>query len=386
MNVLDLFSGIGGFSLGLERAGMKTVAFCEIEQFPRKVLKKNFPGVPIYEDIRKLTAERLAADGIGPIDVICGGFPCQPFSVAGKRKGQADDRDLWPEMFRVVKDVRPSWVVAENVTGLASLGKPVGPCEVESETLQRLEDHDYLHKVLTQEELLYLGIVVTDLERAGYRLPETLDGTPIIPVIPAGAVGAWHRRARVWIIAYASSTGPFPAAFAGLHREEESRGTRDEEPERRSSVLPNATSERWKQEGGDFESPSERSGGICEIRSDTGGQRSEARISEPGQRQEGITEKSINHSEGWNVTNSGESRLSKPQCEDIPGARRRKEGGTIAECNWWAVEPDVGRVAHGVSRRVDRLKGLGNAVVPQVVEIIGRAIMQTLQEAAWSTK
>jgi len=103
VKVLDLFSGIGGFSLGLERSGMETVAFCEIEKFPQQVLKKHWPEVPIYEDVRKITAEQLRKDGIGTIDVVCGGFPCQPFSQAGKQDGFADDRDLWPEMFRITE-------------------------------------------------------------------------------------------------------------------------------------------------------------------------------------------------------------------------------------------------------------------------------------------
>jgi len=114
--LLDLFSGIGGFSLGLERSGgFKTVAFCEIEPFCRKVLKKHWPEVPCYDDVRTLTAERLAADGIG-VDAICGGFPCQPFSTASRGRRVAPD--LWPHMLRLVEQIRPSVVIAENVQEL----------------------------------------------------------------------------------------------------------------------------------------------------------------------------------------------------------------------------------------------------------------------------
>ena len=102
MKVLDLFSGIGGFSVGLERAGFETVAFCEIEEYPRAVLKKHWPDVPIYGDIKELTATKLRADGIVP-ELICGGFPCQPFSVAGRQRGQQDERHLWPEMYRLIR-------------------------------------------------------------------------------------------------------------------------------------------------------------------------------------------------------------------------------------------------------------------------------------------
>lgn len=113
LRVLDLFSGIGGFSLGLERTGgFETVAFCEIEEFPRKVLRKHWPKVPIYEDVRTLTGKRLASDGIA-VDVICGGFPCQPFSTASH--GRRTAIDLWSEYARLAGEIRPSFAIAENV-------------------------------------------------------------------------------------------------------------------------------------------------------------------------------------------------------------------------------------------------------------------------------
>ena len=111
MRVLDLFSGIGGFSLGLERAGMKTIAFCEQDEYCQKVLKKHWPDVPIHNDIRELDGTQYR----GAVDVVCGGFPCQPFSQAGKRAGKDDDRDLWPEMFRIIREVQPARVIGENV-------------------------------------------------------------------------------------------------------------------------------------------------------------------------------------------------------------------------------------------------------------------------------
>jgi DNA (cytosine-5)-methyltransferase 1 len=165
-NVLDLFSGIGGFSLGLERAGMNTVAFCEIDAFCQKVLTRHWPCIPIYDDIRQLTARRLHHDGIPFIDLICGGYPCQPFSIAGKQRGHDDPRHLWPEMSRLIREIRPRWVVCENVAGHVELG---------------------------------LDTVLSDLDDAGYTT------TPFI--IPACAVGAPHRRDRVWIIAHAAGVG-----------------------------------------------------------------------------------------------------------------------------------------------------------------------------------
>ena len=166
MKVLDLFSGIGGFSLGLHRAGMETVAFCEIEPYPQAVLRKNFPGVPIYDDVRTVTAERLRADGIDTADLVCGGFPCQPFSVAGKQLGKEDDRFLWPEMLRIVQEFKPTWVIGENVAGFVNMA---------------LDD------------------CTTDLENAGYEVQPF--------VIPACATDAPHKRDRCWIVGYSEYNG-----------------------------------------------------------------------------------------------------------------------------------------------------------------------------------
>jgi DNA (cytosine-5)-methyltransferase 1 len=160
MRVLDLFSGIGGFSLGLERAGFQTAAFCEIDPYCRKVLAKHWPGVKIHEDVKQLDGSQYA----GTIDLICGGYPCQPFSVAGKQKGEKDPRHLWPEMHRIIRQARPRWIIAENVRGHVSLGF--------DSVASQLED----------------------------------DGFTIWPfIVPACAVGAPHRRDRLWIIANAQS-------------------------------------------------------------------------------------------------------------------------------------------------------------------------------------
>jgi DNA (cytosine-5)-methyltransferase 1 len=162
-HLLDLFSGIGGFSLGLERAGMKTAAFCEIDPFCRQVLLRHWPHTPIYKDIRQLTARRLDNDQVPTIDILCGGYPCQPFSIAGKQRGANDPRHLWPEMYRLIREIRPRWVICENVAGHVELG---------------------------------LDAVLSDLDDAAYT------ATPFI--IPACAVGAPHRRDRVWIVAHAA--------------------------------------------------------------------------------------------------------------------------------------------------------------------------------------
>lgn len=166
MRVLDLFSGIGGFALGLERAGMNTVAFCEQDKFCQAVLRKHWPEVPIYDDVRTLTANRLASDGIS-VNVICGGFPCQDISTAGKGAGLAGERSgLWWEFHRLIAEIKPEWVIVENVAALRSKG---------------------------------LDAVLGSLAAVGYDAEWHC--------IPASAVGAPHRRDRIWIVAYPHNNG-----------------------------------------------------------------------------------------------------------------------------------------------------------------------------------
>jgi DNA (cytosine-5)-methyltransferase 1 len=158
LKVLDLFSGIGGFSLGLESTGhFETIAFVEKDEFCQKVLKKNFNNIPIEGDIRNVKGEKYKAD------VVTGGFPCQPFSVAGKRKGTDDDRYLWDETIRVVRECKPKYFIGENVEGLINI-----------------------------QQGMVLRQVQTDLEKEGFEVQ--------CLIIPASGIGAWHQRKRVWII------------------------------------------------------------------------------------------------------------------------------------------------------------------------------------------
>lgn len=228
LRILDLFSGIGGFSLGLERTGgFETVAFCEIEEFPRRVLAKHWPEVPCYHDIRDLTGERLAADGIA-VDVICGGFPCQDISLAGRMSGADGAKSgLWREVVRLVTDVRPRLVILENSPVLRSRG---------------------------------LEVILSELSALGYDAEWHC--------IPANAVDAPHRRDRVWVAAYPT-------------------GVRDGLPP-------------------------------------------------------------LEISAGWDQ---------------------------LVHRDWWNAEPGVGRVADGLPNEPHRLRALGNAVVPQIPELIGRAIL-----------
>ena len=168
LKVLDLFSGLGGFSLGLERTGhFETVAFCDNDKFSKLILDKHWKGKKVYEDVREITKEKLIADGIELPDVVTGGFPCQPFSVAGKQKGTSDDRHLWPEMFRIIKTLQPRIVVGENVRGIVNI-----------------------------QDGMVFETVCTNLEDEGYEVQAFN--------IPAAGVGAPHRRERIWFIAVRS--------------------------------------------------------------------------------------------------------------------------------------------------------------------------------------
>lgn len=249
MKHLDLFSGIGGFALAARNLGWQTVAFCEIEPYCQAVLRKHWPDVPIYNDVRELSGA-----SIGPVDIITGGYPCQPFSVAGKRDGDSDDRHLWPEMYRLVLELRPAWVLGENVAGHISMG---------------------------------LDQVLSDLERGGYACRAL--------VIPAVGVDAPHRRERVWVVGNSDNKG------------ESTRPLNAEMAELRRTVADTAPVHAQGQHDGQREIESRRS-----------------------------------------------SR--------------------------WIPEPDVGRVADGVSHRVDRLKALGNAIVPEVAERIFRGIRHVTRE------
>ena len=287
MKVLDLFSGIGGFSLGLEWAGMSTVAMCEKDPYCRKILAKHWPHLTIHEDIRNLDGNQYADS----IDVVCGGFPCQPFSVAGKQRGSDDDRHLWPEMLRVIQESRPRWVIGENVLGFTNMA---------------LDD------------------VQADLEREHYTVRKF--------VLPAVAVDAHHRRDRIFIIAYANS----PAIWDISERQAQGRN--------------------HLQAGRQAFTPHHGASQSLAYSNDTRIQGSE----KPRSHEEIGKESNDHHVERCG---SSSVRLSNTQRQTC-----------------WLPEPNVGRVAHGVPNRVDRIKGLGNAVVPQLIQAIGELVLAADKE------
>lgn len=270
MELLDLFSGIGGFSLGLERAGFKTVAFCEIDEFPRLVLNKHWPDVPIAGDITQLTYQNgtLYDNGKeiykGSIRAICGGYPCQPFSVAGKQLAEDDHRNLWPHYLRLIREVWPEYVILENVTGHIGLG---------------------------------LDTVLSDLEGSGYAWEAF--------VIPACACDGYHRRDRIWVVGYTKGQR-VQGFWASGQQEPHSHAEQG---------LPLRPGERPR---------------------DTGWQ-AEPRL---GGGADGFS-----------------SRLDRYQSIGDPDAT------------------GYPRVTTSTDGRAARIKALGNAVVPQIPEILGHAIM-----------
>ena len=209
MNHLDLFSGIGGFSLALEKVGFKTVAFCERDEYCRLLLQKHWKGVKIYNDIKKCKGEDFKKE-IGTIDILTGGFPCQPYSVAGKQKGTDDDRYLWPEMFRVIKEVKPTFIVAENVRGLINI-----------------------------QDGMVFETVCSDLESEGFEI-QTF-------IIPAAGVGAPHKRERVWIVGYSKYNGSLTSKIERRDNKINDRAEEGEnttlQPERTSRSGNNVTME-----------------------------------------------------------------------------------------------------------------------------------------------
>ena len=301
MKVLDLFSGIGGFSLGLERAGMQTAAFCELNPFCRSVLKKHWPNVPIFEDVTKLKA----SDINDQIDVIAGGFPCQDISTAGRGAGLSGSRSgLWFEYHRLINEIQPQFAIIENVSALRSRG---------------------------------LDEVLRSLAEIGYDAEWHC--------IPASAVGAPHRRDRIWIVAYPNDQ----------HGWSKSSNIGGERTRPRDQFGGGSSNMAYPQREGEWRRRV---------------QRPNEDIKALGN---GAAEKSFRSSAVMaNADRAyGEGRW-------LSSGAYAQYANTVSR-GWWEVEPNVGRVADGVPNRVDRLRALGNAVVPQVPEMIGRAIMDAMK-------
>jgi DNA (cytosine-5)-methyltransferase 1 len=311
LTVGSLFAGIGGFDLGLERAGMRTRWFCEQDEFCQAVLAKHWPGVPCYPDVT-----RLRGPDIGAVDVLCGGFPCQDLSYAGAGAGLTGARSgLWSEYARLIGELRPRYVIVENVAALLARG---------------------------------LGTVLSDLAALGYDAEWDC--------IPASAVGAPHRRDRLWIVAYPARDLPAGATSTGAERERTRTGGQSN-----GAWAPGDTHSDAHNAGRCL--VAEHDGGSDELGGRTSGRHTDGLRDEVADAAGVGYERPWASRNGWSGSTNGSRGIGgEPSCARPP--------------NWWAVEPDVGRVAHGVPARVDRLRALGNALVPQIAEWIGRRILE----------
>ena len=383
---LSLFTGIGGLDLAAEWAGIQTVGQCEWAEYPTKVLEKHWPDVPRWKDIRTLTGESFyERTGRRTVDIISGGFPCQPFSTAGKQRGKEDDRYLWPEMVRVIKELRPTWVVGENVAGIVRMA---------------------------------LTDILSELEACGYQTRTFL--------VPACAIGARHRRYRVAIVAHSDSGGQ-------LYRQNEIKSTKRGKQAQReleqycenvgysehnglsSSEIAGGTQktgggkpERKKKAG-----ESARTG---ETLANTAGERlegttgtklqgkrhgftaSDKDVSDTGNRSRDVRRLSaIEEAERTGCDIGGRAQEHEPRerwtAESVlggvaDGISSGVDGNLDFIINhFWDEEPDIPRIATGIDHRCDRLKCLGNAVVPQQFYPVFKAIVQAEQtkgERRWS--
>ena len=317
MKVLDLFSGIGGFALGLQRAGFTTKYFCEIDPYCRQVLAKHWPSVPCFEDVRTLHGSDL-----GPIDLLCGGFPCQDISTAGKGAGLSGARSgLWSEYARLIQEIKPKYVLIENVAVLRSRG---------------------------------LDQILREIAALGYDAEWHC--------IPASAVGAPHRRDRVWIVAYAWSAGQREGNICVERKDRQSSSQRE-------AAYPSKSSKALAPVADPHTGFSIRENAEIQSRRNAANNGGED-VSDPD--------------------NTSTTRQREHSRQVLPIAKPAGFDSGSSE-NWWAVEPTMGELVNGVSgglvrfngrvatqipNRVNKLRGLGNAVVPQIVEVLGRMIMQ----------
>jgi DNA (cytosine-5)-methyltransferase 1 len=338
LTVGSLFSGIGGLDLGLERAGMKVIWQSEIDPYACKVLSKHWPEVVNHGDIKKIKWEEIERP-----NVICGGYPCQPFSTAGKRRGEEDPRHLWPWVRKAISQLRPDYAILENVRGHLSMG----------------------------------GLsVIGELASIGYDCEWR--------VVSAASVGANHRRDRIIIVAYPhglrqplQTERQFSSLKEFASNGNERRIGNVADPDNTGSGTPNSETYRDRTEKiqeRDDEPQSWASRRREVVANPDSGRCQQC---EPqGQQVSRISSRSKSVSDNECIRN-GEHRVTPETSETggrwvFDGQREKGYDGW----QWWETEPNVGRVAHGIPSRVDRLRGLGNAVVPQVAEVIGRLVVE----------
>jgi len=265
MITVDLFAGMGGFCLAADAVGWTPAVSCEINPFGRKVLEYYWPKAYHHKDIFNLTGSKIYeeiekrnrhSDGI----VLTAGFPCQPFSTAGKRAGADDSRFLWPQTLRIIQELRPRWIVLENVLGLTSILEPPSYIEMESKALFGIRqsplqlgyESPKRAKVSIAWEVIQKRIMATiceEIRAAGYEFPTAHDGTPIVLCVPACAVNAPHSRDRVWFVAHRTDTGVESLQRPrenGIHGLESTANARSSKPQGRHEAKDGQQHARWR--------------------------------------------------------------------------------------------------------------------------------------------
>ena len=370
LKLLDLFSGIGGFSLGLESTGyFKTIAFVEKDKFCHEVLKKNFPNIPIESEVRNVKGNKYKAD------VITGGFPCQPFSVAGKRKGTDDDRYLWDETIRIIRETKPRWFIGENVEGIINI-----------------------------QEGMVLRQVCDDLEEEGFEVQ--------CLVIPASSIGAWHQRKRIWIVAYSDSNRHSNKIRGSSTKEE--RISQEHRQEHNTSRKSSGASSVWETNNQYVPNSNSR---LSKRKTEQIQARGNATT---------FSSKDVPNSDSFRYGRWGSKGCTNGEWSFLPREQKGGEMGSEAErCNditsntssegsqghgvstdmetkqrseefttetsvaeqqtWWQTQSELCGVPNGVSYELDkdrknRIKSLGNSIVPLIARELGLAIIKAEQE------
>ena len=373
LKLLDLFSGIGGFSYGLEQTqGFETIAFCEKDAFCQKVLKKHWNNIKIYDDIRDIKGSTIKAD------IVTSGFPCQPFSVAGKQRGTDDDRYLWDETIRVVAETKCRWFIGENVDGLVNIQ--------EGKVLQQIQK---------------------DLEAESFQVQ--------CVIIPASGIGAWHQRKRIWIIGYSEHNGSSSTKIKGRNSETSewssqrqneakqfertSRSTNNGSLSNSSDVRRQNTTADNKENGSkEFSKEDVKLGIKSSLSSNVSNSKSlrsgrwsseECRIKER-KFQQTEQKRSSFRSEAErcssqdrnNVTNSNEQRT---QVQTKRQHTSLEMSGSDSSKSWWQTQSELCGVPNGISTELDkdrtnRIKSLGNSIVPEIVKELGLSILAAENE------
>jgi DNA (cytosine-5)-methyltransferase 1 len=377
LKLLDLFSGIGGFSLGLESTGgFQTIGFVEKDKFCQKVLKKHWSNINIEEDIRNVKGERYAAD------IITGGFPCQPFSVAGKRKGKDDDRYLWDETIRVIRECKPKWFVGENVEGIVNIANGT--------VLQQIQQ---------------------DLEKEGFEVQ--------CGIIPASGIGAWHQRKRVWIIGCNVSNSNYSGCKdrTKQHRWEQTQNEKRFDSFSRSNIISNSNSNRntneiersngekekvqrehrqedsstWEFIRTNSNDVSNSNSGMCSGwgAEQSSGANKEWRfcVEEKEQTEYDIRSKAVGCDALLREENSSDTNSKGLQGCSLPTKLEREQRQIFTERDiekqqtWWEAQSSLCGVPDGISYELDkdrsnRIKALGNSIVPLIAREIGLAILE----------